>query len=104
MQKPILRYSLTSLLFLFLAPIVFASSYTDGKGVTYTAVINKHGVTLKSKRDTIYLRLSCDANSPQYGTGSWGWANGGFLVIFKSVSVGFPRQEIEAIKNYECRF
>lgn len=92
-----------SLLFLAFVPIVFAFSYTDGKGVTYTAVINKHGAALKSKRDTIYLGLSCDANSPQYGIGSWGWANGGFLVIFKSVSIGFPHQEIEAAKNHECK-
>lgn len=78
------------------------SSYLDGKGNEYTASINQHGAVLRSDRIAIYLGRTCDAYSPQYGTGSWGWANGGFLVTFKSLTIGFPHQEIEAGNQHKC--
>ena len=49
-----------------------------------------------SPRVTIYLGVSCDAYSPQYGNGVWGWANGGTRVTFADGRViGFPRQVLD---------
>lgn len=44
--------------------------------------------------ETLYLGRSCDAYSKSLGTGSWCWANGGFLVSFPAIQIGFPRQEL----------
>ncbi|MDG1861669.1 MAG: hypothetical protein P8J02_00355 [Yoonia sp.] len=35
---------------------------------------------------------SCDAFTPTFGKGTWGLANGGFVVIFDDYRIGFPRQ------------
>jgi hypothetical protein len=43
----------------------------------------------------IYLGKECDAYSKLYGEGYWSWANGGFVVEFKTKSIGFGRQEID---------
>lgn len=72
---------------------VFAYNYTDGSGIAYSSTRNKDGVVLSSRDVTIYLGNSCDAFSPQYGKGKWGWANGGVLVELKKGNIGFPRQE-----------
>jgi hypothetical protein len=53
----------------------------------------KDGARLDSSNATIYLGVSCDVYSPQFGYGSWGWANGGTKVTFvKNGSIGFPQQ------------
>jgi len=42
----------------------------------------------------LYLGKECDAYSKLYGDGRWAWANGGFVVEFKTKRIGFGRQEI----------
>ena len=69
------------------------AGYVDGFGVAYTMKKNQHGVVLKSKKATLYLGKSCDAYSPQFGKGTWSWANGGVLVELEKKKIGFPRQE-----------
>lgn len=53
--------------------------------------------------ETLYLGRDCDAYSKVLGSGSWSWANGGFLVQFPHHSIGFPRQEIDANNGLNCR-
>lgn len=63
-------------------------------GTVYALQINNHGARLNSSRDTLYLGRDCDASSPQYGRGSWGWANGGFVVQFiDRTRIGFPKMD-----------
>ena len=54
----------------------------------------KDGARLDSSNATIYLGVSCDVYSPEFGYGSWGWANGGTKVSFvkSQGSIGFPQQ------------
>ncbi|MDX3774091.1 hypothetical protein QE250_08210 [Chromatiaceae bacterium AAb-1] len=80
-----------------------AVTYVDGSGAVYMLTINENGGVLKSGKDTLYLGRGCDAYAPQYGKGSWGWANGGFVITFDAHSVGFPRQEIEVGNHHGCR-
>lgn len=68
-------------------------AYVDGSNQSYTISKNQHGVTLTSKKTTIHLGNKCDAYSPQYGKGTWGWANGGLMVELGTKQIGFPRQE-----------
>ncbi|MEL7182901.1 MAG: hypothetical protein AAFY65_19640 [Pseudomonadota bacterium] len=43
-------------------------------------------------RETLYLGKTCDAARDGLSPGTWCWANGGFVVDFPELSVGFPRQ------------
>ena len=54
---------------------------------------NQHGAVLRRGNIILYLGRNCDARSPRYGVGRWGWANGGYLVIFPQRRFGFPRQD-----------
>jgi hypothetical protein len=60
----------------------------------FTLSYNKDGARLESSNATIFLGVSCDAYSPQFGYGSWGWANGGTKINFvkSQGSIGFPQQ------------
>lgn len=78
--------------FFGLAASSFAA-YVDGSGIEYTMTKNEHGVILKSNKATLYLGKSCDAYSPQFGKGTWAWANGGVMVDLKKNKIGFPRQD-----------
>jgi hypothetical protein len=78
---------------MFFGVVVKSFAYVDGSGVEYKMTKNKHGVVLKSKSATISLGKNCDAYSPQYGKGTWGWANGGVTVELEKKSIGFPRQD-----------
>jgi hypothetical protein len=100
-----MRTTLTSLLgvAVLLSAQAFAADYTDGKGISYSSVANAHGVTLKSSHATIFLGNACDASSPQFGKGTWSWANGGFLVQFGQMSIGFPRQELHIDNQGGCQ-
>lgn len=86
-----------------------ASDFTSGEGTSYVLTLSTDGAVLTSLTpvlrvgergasldgtDTLYLGRSCDALAPGEGTGTWGQANGGFLVTLPSRSVGFPRQEL----------
>ena len=55
---------------------------SDLPRTTFMVTYNASGARLQSPRVTIFLGVQCDAQSPQYGNGSWGWANGGTRVTF----------------------
>ena len=80
------------------------SGYVDSLGIDYQYQRNTNGAVLRSSVATIYLGKDCDAVSPQYGNGTWSWANGGFLISFENGnSLGFPRQEIDAGNGMACQ-
>lgn len=66
--------------------------YTDGD-VDYKVRATEDGVYLESTDATILLGNDCSASSPQYGPGTWSWANGGVLVKLEKKTVGFARHE-----------
>ncbi len=80
-----------------------ARNYTDSDGVTYSSSLNDDGAVLKSESAKLYLGKSCDAYSPQFGKGTWGWANGGVAVELNGRRIGFPRQE-SPFEDLRCRF
>ena len=83
----------------------FAASYAGSDGQRYSSAPNSSGVVMRAANGiTLYLGRSCDAFSPQYGAGSWSWANGGFTVRFPRKTIGFGRQELFEMQNDgECR-
>ena len=80
-----------------------ASAAVSGKGEAFVEVSKTDRLILKSKRTTLELFPDCKAVSPQYGKGFWAWANGGYIVTFKSKQFGFPRQEIELMAQGRCQ-
>lgn len=70
-----------------------SSVMTDSYNNRYAVTINQHGAQLKSSDTTIFLGNGCDAYSPQYGTGTWGWANGGVTADLNNGTISFPRQD-----------
>lgn len=80
-----------------------ANAAVSGKGETFVEVSKTDRLVLKSKRTTLELFPDCKAVSPQHGKGSWAWANGGYIVTFKSKQFGFPRQEIELMAQGRCQ-
>jgi hypothetical protein len=79
-----------------------ARAYLGSDDVQYTSVTNSHGMVLKSPQGDISLGNSCDAYSPVHGKGTWEWANGGFIVSFPHITIGFARQEVEINNNGGC--
>lgn len=79
------------------------TSYVDGEGDVYTSRRDRSGIVLDSFFTTIRLTPACEASSPRYGTGTWGWANGGFVVTFADRTVGFARQQIDLDNDHGCR-
>lgn len=96
---------------LLLTP-VSALGYVSSDGHEYNSACNANGYVLTSLYpvaravgygastehvsgiETLYLGKSCDAYTKGFGSGTWCWANGGFLADFGGLSVGFPRQEL----------
>lgn len=74
----------------------------DSDNNEYEVIINSSGAVLESENSVIYMGNSCDAESPEFGTGTWGWANGGILIQFINRSVGFPRQD-SPFQDGRCR-
>lgn len=87
--------------------------YISGAGHGYTMDCNRNGYVLTSVNpvgrrigdvgaliqtiydtETIYLGASCDAYAELLGNGEWAWSNGGFIVYFENLTIGFPRQEL----------
>jgi len=54
---------------------------------SWTSVENKHGFILKSDNKTLYLGKSCDATSPQYGTGEWYWKDNEVVVSLSKKNI-----------------
>lgn len=55
---------------------------TDGDGISYAVSRNDDGVVLESDNAAIYVGVSCDAFSPQYGKAAWGWRDGAMTIDF----------------------
>lgn len=87
--------------------------YVSGEGHEYALTCNEDGFVLTSLApvsrfvgqgvatqvdkgiETLYLGKSCDSWLDVAGTGTWGWANGGFGAEFPGgLRVMFPRQEL----------
>ena len=107
----------------FLFCVTFQYAYVgaiDNEYLGFQVKTNKHGLVFKStgmlfsltgygasteyKVDSfskskqglvLYLGKECDAYSKLYGDGYWAWANGGFVIEFKTKSIRFGRQEID---------
>ncbi len=67
--------------------------YVDGDGAAWALRENRHGAVLRNRTTYIYLGRGCDAVSPRFGRGRWGWANGGVLITFPHRRIGFARQD-----------
>lgn len=101
---------------LFLAIVSTAAAEDQGTrvsgGIEYSMSANDNGWVLRSLSpvvrttgfgagteyvrgiETIYLGKSCDAFHKVFGSGTWGWANGGFVVQFGNNRFPFGRQEV----------
>ena len=51
------------------------------------------------ENEILFLGKSCDALSETWRTGKWCWQNGGVLVDFAKIKIGFPRGEISCEIN-----
>ncbi|WP_446008492.1 hypothetical protein [Candidatus Electrothrix sp.] len=91
-MKATIKVVIPVIAFFGLAASSFAA-YVDGSGIEYTTTKNEHGVIFKANNVTLYLGKSCDAYSPQFGRGSWAWANGGVMVKLEKKEIGFPHQD-----------
>lgn len=98
-----------------LMPSLAAAQYISGDGHQYELSCNDNGFVLTSQypvsrwtgmgadtqviTDTEVLMLgnSCDAINEVFGSGTWMWANGGFMAEFDSYRIGFPRQELSCV-------
>ena len=116
-----MRVALVCLGFLVAALLPFSAyAYISSDGDEFTVKYNSSGAVLTSihrkhfiennasgriisKRLVIYIGVSCDAFSENYGDGTWEWANGGFVIHFQSKDFGFPRQEIDIPGMEKCR-
>ena len=88
--------------------IFFAEKNENGAKLTSkypVSVYTEAGVasTFEEKLDVIYVGKSCDVYSARYGDGTWGWANGGFIIEFKNMNLGFPRQALDAGQGLGCQ-
>ena len=77
-------------------------------GVQYTLVGSSPKTDVKQMLgtstlaiETLYVGKSCDTFSKRHGKGSWGWANGGFSVDFKSIKFDFTHQTLDIKKDEE---
>ena len=59
------------------------------RGGKALARANADGLALKSDNATIFIGVSCDAFSPQYGKASWEWRAGRLTVDFGNRQVAF---------------
>jgi hypothetical protein len=99
-----------------LAVVVFAVSpaaaqtYSTADGAEYELVCNTAGYVLTPfdrSLAPLYLGKSCDAVAGEY-SGTWCWANGGFVADFGDLAVEFPRQELicnpapDYVENCRC--
>ncbi|WP_045451914.1 hypothetical protein [Psychrobacter sp. JCM 18903] len=91
---------------------IFASAYSDssiinsyqsGTNEVYQAQYNSSGaILINQSLQRIYLGKDCDAYSSKYGKGTWGQANGGYIISFKAKEFSFPRQEVRMLMKTNC--
>ncbi len=102
-------------------PVAAQDGYISSFGDEYTLVANPDGMILSSVHpkawfieagadsrvergtDVLFLGRSCDAFHRLWGKGTWGEANGGFVVRFPGGrDYGFARQELPAAEGVDC--
>ena len=66
---------------------------TDDNGIAYAVSRNEDGIELESDNATLYLGVSCDASSPQYGKATWQWQTGSLTVDFGNRRIVFETPE-----------
>ena len=66
---------------------------TDDNGIAYAVSRNEDGIVLESDNATLYLGVSCDASSPQYGKATWQWQTGSLTVDFGNRRIVFETPE-----------
>ena len=100
-----IRFALTLLLVTSAAAQAQTRTHVDGSGTKYAYSVNEDGAVLTPMDGgaALYLGRSCDSYSPRHGTGTWGWANGGFTVDFPDRRFGFARQELSPNPGPDCR-
>ena len=111
-----MRFSKINMTILFLFVLGGSSAQAElvsSEGHSYTSSCNANGYALSSEYPTsrfveagamsqvikgtevLYLGASCDVSNAHFGSGTWCWANGGFVVEFdKGARIGFARQEL----------
>jgi len=65
------------------------TAVTDGDGISYSVSRNDDGIVLESDNAAIYVGVSCDAFSPQYGKATWQWRDGSLTVDFGNRRIVF---------------
>lgn len=97
--------------------------YVSSAGDDYAIAVNQNGYVLTSRypkarfveaganshvvrgRETFYFGSNCDAAHDLFGSGTWGWANGGFGADFETgFQLRFPRQELPSGHGGICRW
>jgi hypothetical protein len=80
--------------------------YISGDNVIFVWDITSQGVVFVVPQDTpedfFELLPDCTARNLALGTGTWGYANGGWLMQFADRSIGFPRQEPPPVNGAVC--
>ena len=98
------------------------ATYVSSDGDEYFASENEHGGVMTSRYpksrfvemgaashtidgyEIIYFGRSCDAFTKAFGSGTWGRANGGFVVEFQNgARMAFPRQDLPWESLIHCR-
>lgn len=80
-----------------------APRYQDSDGRAWDAIRSESGLLLATRGITVHLSRDCKAVSARYGEGTWQSANGGVLIRFGSVQIGFPRQEVDVGHGQNCQ-
>ncbi len=94
--------------------------YATSDGTEYVASTAKDGALIMSREvltlpvtddagtrdqdmiDVVFLGNDCVAKSEVFGLGTWGWANGGFVIELPGHSIGFPRQAPFWANGFDC--
>ena len=75
---------------------------SDGTGYRIEAVGRALALRPLGTGETLFLGPGCEAFAEPWGFGTWGQANGGFLVTLPGREVGFPRQELPMPSGTDC--
>ena len=70
---------------------VLTSRYPVGRFLGSTGASTR----VEVETETLYLGRSCDAFHPKFGQGQWERSNGGFVLEFNNLRIGFPRQDLD---------
>lgn len=88
------RASASAILALWLVTTA-AHAYEGSDGLVYEITCDKAGYVLTpDKGQPLYLETTCNAYQWPHGSGTWGWANGGFWADLQDGRVAFGRQEL----------